>query len=81
MSLDGVPADVIAHLARLLASDPRRRVRDVVSLVFVSKSLYNVLTSVDGFWFYWSRVLFRRSEEVSRQSRFRERPVSNEVQA
>lgn len=61
MSLETLPPDVIAHLARQLSADPRRRVRDVVNLAFVSKSLHSVVTGIDQFWYQWSRILFRRS--------------------
>lgn len=64
ITLDALPLDVIHHIAQQLAADPKRRVRDVVSLAFSSKSLYSSISKLDGFWARWSRSIFGRSAAI-----------------
>lgn len=57
-SLSDQPPDVILVLVLHLASDPDRRLRDVINLAFASKSLLSTVTGLDVFWTDWSRTVF-----------------------
>ncbi|KAL6781852.1 hypothetical protein F751_2235 [Auxenochlorella protothecoides] len=62
--LSDQPPDVILVLVLHLASDPDRRLRDVINLAFASKSLLSSVTGLDVFWTNWSRTVFGRPRET-----------------